>query len=142
MPTKIVHVGHAYGSYLMTLMWQKYGSLSDGAVLTGFLITTIPDDEMINVLNYNHAFPKQDDPSRFSGYGSGYMVVDNEETIQKLFYRKASLDPALLTYSEKIKQPESVGQYASEVSVGQPKPVPEFKGPILVRIQVNNLIGH
>lgn len=130
-----MHVGHAYGSYLMQLMWQKDGSLSDGALFTGYYINTIMETMMLNVLNYNHAYPKQNDPKRFSEYGSGYIVLDNALTIQKLFYQKATLDPALLKYSERIKQPESVSQYASETTT-EGGPVPGFKGPIMVSTKV------
>lgn len=130
-PSKIVHIGHAYGSFLMMQMFVKYGTISDGALMTGVYPNQVMVDNMLTVLNYNHAFPKEQDPKRFAEYGSGYFVLDNEQTLQKLFYQKATLDPKLLTYTEKIKQPESVGQYASEGDVVF-APAPDFRGPIMV----------
>ncbi|EHK49886.1 uncharacterized protein TrAtP1_007736 [Trichoderma atroviride] len=129
-PTKIVHVGHSYGSYVNSLMLINYPDIIDGAIFTGLYPNSIEATDPLNVLNYNHAFASESDPARFSEYGSGYFVLDNEETIQKLFFQKASMDPALLTYAESIKQPEAVGEYSSEE--GNPlAPAPDYKGPLM-----------
>jgi pimeloyl-ACP methyl ester carboxylesterase len=127
IPSKIVQVGHSFGSYLITNMLTLYGDLADGAILSGFLINT--QLGKINVLTYDHDFARQHDPVRFGEYGSGYFVLNTESCIQKLFFRKGAFEPEMLTYAEKNKQPETVGEYASE---GQPEPAPEFKGPIQV----------
>lgn len=135
LPTKIVHVGHSYGSYVNSLMLIKYPDIIDGAIFTGLYPNSIEATDPLNVLNYNHAFANESDPARFSEYGSGYFVLDNEETLQKLFFQKASLDPALLTYAESIKQPEAVGEYSSEE--GNPlAPAPGYKGPLMVSLEV------
>ncbi|KAK1241425.1 hypothetical protein MKX08_001399 [Trichoderma sp. CBMAI-0020] len=129
-PTKIVHVGHSYGSYVNSLMLINYPDIIDGAIFTGLYPNSIEATDPLNVLNYNHAFASESDPARFSEYGSGYFVLDNEETLQKLFFQKASMDPALLTYAESIKQPEAVGEYSSEE--GNPlAPAPNYKGPLM-----------
>lgn len=132
VPTKIVHVGHAYGSYMGTFMLAKYGELVDGALLTGLLLNKELVDNPITVLTYNHAFPREVNPVLFADYGSGYFVLDSEETIQKLYFQKATLDPALLAYAESIIQPESVGQYASESVLQIPSTAANYTGPILV----------
>ncbi|KAH8655478.1 Alpha/Beta hydrolase protein [Xylariales sp. PMI_506] len=130
LPTKIVHVGHSYGSYINSLMLIKYPDLIDGAIFTGLYPNNEEDTDPLNVLNYNHAFASEIDPVRFAEYGSGYFVLDNEETLQKLFFQKATLDPALLTYAESIKQPEAIGEYSSEE--GNPlAPAPNYKGPLM-----------
>lgn len=110
-PTKIIHVGHAYGSFMMALMYQNpaYAHLVDGALMTGLYINTVMLANPLTVLNYNHAFAKEQDPFRFADWGSGYFVLDNKQTLQKLFFQKETLDPVLLDYTERIKQPESVG---------------------------------
>lgn len=126
-PSKIVQVGHAFGAYLITSMLTLYGDLADGALLSGFLVNT--QLGKINVLTYDHEFARQHDPVRFREYGSGYFVLNTESCIQKLFFRKGAFEPKMLTWAEKNKQPETVGEYASE---GNPSPAPEFKGPIQV----------
>jgi pimeloyl-ACP methyl ester carboxylesterase len=132
IPTKIVHVGHAYGSYMGTFMLAKYGDLVDGALLTGLLLNNQLEDNPITVLTYNHAFPREVNPILFADYGSGYFILDSEETLQKLFFQKVTLDPALLAYAESIKQPETVGQYATENALEIPSTAANYTGPILV----------
>ncbi len=134
LPTKIVHIGHSYGSYINSLMLIKYPDLIDGAVFTGLYPNSIEATDPLNVLNYNHAFANESDPVRFAEYGSGYFVLDNEETLQKLFFQKATLDPALLTYAESIKQPEAVGEYSSEDDNPLAQAA-DYKGPLLVSLE-------
>lgn len=134
LPTKIVHIGHSFGSYVNSLMLINYPNLIDGAIFTGLYPNNIEATDPLNVLNYNHAFANESDPVRFAEYGSGYFVLDNEETLQKLFFQKATLDPALLTYAESIKQPEAIGEYSSEE--GNPlAPAPDYKGPLMVSLE-------
>ncbi|SPQ25745.1 5462d2cc-03d4-4597-83d1-91a8153b4de2 [Thermothielavioides terrestris] len=128
-PSKVVQVGHAYGAYLITVALGKYGRLADGAVLTGFLLTNLT--RMLDVLNYDHAFARQHDPVRFGEYTSGYFVLETESCLQKLFLRKGAFEPALLAYTERIKQPEAVGEYASE-GTSPLTPAAEFEGPVLL----------
>lgn len=130
-PTKIVHVGHSYGSYVNSLMLINYPDIIDGAIFTGLYPNSIEATSPLNVLNYNHQYANESDPTRFSEYGSGYFVLDNEQTLQKLFFQKQSLDPAVLTYANSIKQPEAVGEYSSED--GNPlAPAPNYKKPLMV----------
>lgn len=140
LPTKIVHIGHSFGSYINSLMLTNYPDLIDGAIFTGLYPNNIEATDPLNVLNYNHAFAKERDPVRFAEYGSGYFVLDNEETLQKLFFQKATLDPALLTYAESIKQPEAVGEYSSED--GNPlAPAPDYKGPLMVSLEQSHTLA-
>ncbi|KAL2170679.1 hypothetical protein VTG60DRAFT_4521 [Thermothelomyces hinnuleus] len=125
-PSKVVQVGHSYGSYLIVLMLSKHADLTDGAILTGFLLTDLP---IINVLHYDHEFAREHDPVRFGRYPSGYFVLNTKSCLQKLFLRKGAFDPEMLDYTDKIKQPEAVGEYASE-GTNLPSPALGFNGPI------------
>ncbi|KKP00388.1 hypothetical protein THAR02_07517 [Trichoderma harzianum] len=130
VPNKVVHIGHSFGSYINSLMLINYPDIIDGAIFTGLYPNSIEATNPLNVLNYNHAFAKESDPVRFAKYGSGYFVLDNEETLQKLFFQKATLDPALLTYADSIKQPEAIGEYSSEDD-NPLAPAPNYKGPLM-----------
>ncbi|KAK7210060.1 hypothetical protein V2G26_017238 [Clonostachys chloroleuca] len=129
VPSKVVQIGYSFGSFLIQNVLARYPDLGDGAVLTALYPNTIPFDKMIDVLHYDHEFPKENDPTRFSEYGSGYFVLSNEADLQKLFFQKRSLDPALLTYTEKIKQPETLGEYASE-GLSSYLVADNFRGPV------------
>ncbi|KAK3395298.1 hypothetical protein B0H63DRAFT_386992 [Podospora didyma] len=128
-PTKVVHVGHSLGSFITFSFLVSYGKLSDGALLTGFLLSSKLGS--IDVSRFNHDFAYQHDPVRFAEYKnkSGYIVLKTESDIQKLFFHKDSFEQQLLTYNNQIKQPETVGEYASEGTVGF-LPAYDFTGPI------------
>jgi pimeloyl-ACP methyl ester carboxylesterase len=131
-PSKVVQVGHAFGSYLIAGMLARYGNLADGAILTSFLITKL--NRTIDVLHYDHEFARQHDPVRFGEYRSGYFVLNTESCLQKLFFRKGAFEPEMLTYAERIKAPEAVGEYASE-GTNPLSPAAEFRGPIQVSLE-------
>jgi hypothetical protein len=82
-------------------------------------------------LHYDHEFARQHDPVRFGEYPSGYFVLNTESCLQKLFFRKGAFKPEMLTYAERIKAPEAVGEYASE-GTSPLSPAAEFRGPIQV----------
>ncbi|KAK3349041.1 hypothetical protein B0T25DRAFT_456969 [Lasiosphaeria hispida] len=127
-PSKIIHIGHSLGSFITFFFLSSHGALSDGALLTGFLLNT--QLGTIVVSHFDHEFAAQHDPSRFAAYPSGYIVLTTQSDIQKLFFRKDGFEPALLEYAEKIKQPEAVGEYPSSDSAAF-VPAKEFKGPVL-----------
>ncbi len=136
-PSKVVQVGHSFGSFLIAGMLARYGNLTDGAILTGFLLTKL---SLLDVLHYDHEFARQHDPVRFGEYPSGYFVLNTESCLQKLFFRKGAFEPKLLTYTERIKQPEAVGEYASE-GTSPLSPALEFRGPVQVSLERSTLFG-
>ncbi|KAL2187887.1 hypothetical protein L209DRAFT_764701 [Thermothelomyces heterothallicus CBS 203.75] len=101
---RLIISSHSYGSYLIVLMLSKHADLTDLPIL-------------VNVLHYDHEFAREHDPVRFGCCP------------QKLFLRKGALDPEMLDYTDKIKQPEAIGEYASEGN-NLPSPALGFNGPI------------
>lgn len=129
-PTKIVHVAHSYGSVLLQALLAKYGdTLTDGAILTGFFLSS--QIGVNNVAHFDHDYPRAADPVRWAEYTSGYIVLSNKSTLQKLFFAKDGFEEKLLDYTEKIKQPETVGVYASEGTL-QFAPAVGYTGPAMV----------
>ncbi|KAK3319106.1 hypothetical protein B0H66DRAFT_257139 [Apodospora peruviana] len=131
VPSKIVQVGHSYGSFIIAPMIVKYGSLADGALLTGFFPN--PRLGTVDVSHYDHAYVHDIDPVRWAAYGPGYFILANTLVLQKLFLHKPGFEPALLTYMSEILQPEAVGEYPS----GDSLPLPdlhatEFTGPVQI----------
>jgi pimeloyl-ACP methyl ester carboxylesterase len=128
-PSQIVHVGHSYGSFIMAGMLEKYGSISDAAIMTGFYLTN--QLGTVDVAHFNHEYAAQHDPERFGGYGSGYFVLTSESTLQELFLRKGGFEPDVLTYLETIKQPEGIALYPSGDTY-MLAPAMDFRGPVMV----------
>jgi pimeloyl-ACP methyl ester carboxylesterase len=129
-PKTIVHVGHSYGSLLIYGLLFKYSDMSDAALLTGFLPNSTHLSD-IKVAVFEHDFAPVSDSARFGQFPSGYIVLTSENTLQKLYFTEATLEADMLTWTEKVKQPEAVALY---VSSGQAfaQPGPAFKGPVQV----------
>ncbi|OTA62228.1 hypothetical protein K449DRAFT_369724 [Hypoxylon sp. EC38] len=126
-PEHIVHVGHSFGSVLITGLLIQHGDMSDAALLTGFL----PNIHLgeVPVATFEHDFAPVHDPVRFGKFPSGYIVLTSENTLQKVYFTKDTLDPELLTWTEKVKQPEAVALYASSGQAYE-NPGPAFTGPV------------
>jgi pimeloyl-ACP methyl ester carboxylesterase len=127
-PTQIVHVGHSFGSLLIFGLLKKNGDMSDGALLTGFLNST--QLGAVPVATFEHDYAATHDPVRFGHFGSGYVVLTTLNTLQKLYFTKATLDSELLDYTEKVKQPEPVAVYASGAQVFAAENSGLFRGPV------------
>jgi pimeloyl-ACP methyl ester carboxylesterase len=129
-PKQIVHVGHSFGSQLIFGLLKRNGNISDGALLTGFLNSTQLGN--VPVVNFEHDYAATHDPARFGRFGSGYVVLTTLNTLQKLYFTKKTLDPELLEYTEKIKQPHPVAVYAAGPQAFAGENTGLFRGPVQV----------
>ncbi|KAI2618359.1 hypothetical protein GGR54DRAFT_605157 [Hypoxylon sp. NC1633] len=120
-PQHIVHVGHSYGSLLIMGLLLQHATTSDAALLTGLLSSTHMSD--VPVATFEHDFAPVSDPARFGQYPSGYIVLTTENTLQKVYFTQATLDPALLTWAE------AVALYASAEQAFA-RSGPAFRGPV------------
>ncbi|KAB5566255.1 hypothetical protein GE09DRAFT_1106058 [Coniochaeta sp. 2T2.1] len=104
-PKKIIHVGHSFGSICTIGLLQVNGSISDGAILTGFL----PNNQLsgVSVGTWGFEYARESDPKRFGDRGSGYLVQKTKYNVQLSFLKKGTFESALLDYAESIKQPNS-----------------------------------
>jgi pimeloyl-ACP methyl ester carboxylesterase len=135
-PTKVVHVSHSFGSVITAGLLSKYGNLSDGALLTGYLLSS----QLGNVKNeaFGYEFAATSDPRRFSDRPSGYLVQATASNVQQIFFKKGSFEPELLVYAEKIKQTTTVVEPMSAATVAG-IPALQFKGPVQVRANAARL---
>jgi pimeloyl-ACP methyl ester carboxylesterase len=128
-PDKIVHVGHSFGTICTIGLLQINGSISDGAILTGFL----PNNQLggISVGTWGFEFARESDPQRFSDRGSGYIVQKTKYNVLLSFLKKGTFEPALLDYAEQIKQPNSLSEF---ISIGAifGTPAKDFKASVQV----------
>lgn len=83
--TRVIGVGHSYGSIILLAQTAKYPTDVDGAVLTGFVnnVANLPNTVIAN----NPAIASINDPSRFLGLPYGYLVNDSPISVQLTFYR-------------------------------------------------------
>lgn len=81
--------------------------------------------------SWGFEFAKENDPRKFSDRGSGYITQGTKYNIQLSFLKKGTFEPALLDYAEKIKQPNSVSEFAS-IAATFGTPTANYKGPVQV----------
>jgi pimeloyl-ACP methyl ester carboxylesterase len=126
-PTKVVHVGHSFGSFLTSAFIGKYGDLTDGAIITGFLLGQYLASTGSTTFSVEYAATSSPPYDRPSGY-----VVSKKNGIQNVFFGGdpgTAFTSELLDYGNDIKQPVPIGEFASAfwlpVNFG-----PSFKGPV------------
>ncbi|EMC95826.1 hypothetical protein BAUCODRAFT_71197 [Baudoinia panamericana UAMH 10762] len=127
VPDKVVHVGHSFGSVMTSAFIGTYPELSDGAVITGYVLNKYFGS--IGWTSWDVQFANESDIpfSRPSGY-----VVDSKSGIQNVFFG-GNLTTAFtrqqFDYGNSIKQPVPIGELASSYQLVYVTG-PRFEGPI------------
>lgn len=114
-PDKVVHIGHSFGSVLTSAFIATYSDLTDGAIITGFVLTKILGSS--GSVSWAVEYPATGCPKfqRPEGY-----VVSQKVGIQNLFFAgdpKTAYTPELLDYGVSLKQPAPVGEFASAFNI-------------------------
>lgn len=126
-PRKVVHLGHSFGSFLTSAFIANYGPLSDGAIITGYLLTEHLASAGATSFSAEYAATSSPPFDRPSGY-----VVCQKSGIQNIFFGgnpKTAFTPELLDYGNDIKQPVPIGEFASAFwLIGNYGP--SFKAPV------------
>lgn len=112
---KFVHVGHSFGSIVTSAIPAKYPELTDGVILTGFVISPHTFQYIQGARGYQ--FAKENDPEKFSDRGSGYIVAGTKYCLQSAFFGGGTFDPKLLEYAFDIRQPSTVGEGRSGIAL-------------------------
>ena len=157
--TKVVHVGHSFGSVQTLALAAMYPDASDAVVLTGFSTNSSFTPYFLLGANFMQASTVQ--PLRFgsidlmmaqsliansalAGYAAGidfaslpkgqglpngYLSSGNAAADQILFLLAGYFDPMLAMYAEQIKQPVTIGEL---LTVGSAPMMNPYKKPVLV----------
>ncbi|KAJ0418381.1 Alpha/Beta hydrolase protein [Aspergillus carlsbadensis] len=127
-PKKLVHVGHSFGSLITNGLVAANPSLSDAVVLTGFSHNTSWTPLFELCLGFQLA--RTNNPARFRGYDSGYLIWGNEFDNQCAFYTYPFFDARVLKEAERVKAPFAISELLSFASV--PLAAPNFTAPVLM----------
>ncbi|KAK7432913.1 hypothetical protein QQZ08_000384 [Neonectria magnoliae] len=106
---------------------SKIVHLSDGAILTGFILGSHLGDTKTPEFGYE--FAPANDARRFGDRPSGYMVQATESNVQRIFLQKGTFDPEVLRYTESIKNTVTVGEILSG-GLQLAHPAKTYKGPV------------
>jgi pimeloyl-ACP methyl ester carboxylesterase len=108
-PSKVVHIGHSFGSVLTSAFIAKYSDLTDGAIITGFVLNQLLGKCGMAAFAVNYAgSPPYNRPS-------GYVVCQ-KSGIQNIFFAgdtDTAFTKEMLDYGDAIKQPVPIGEFAS-----------------------------
>ncbi|UKZ78165.1 hypothetical protein TrVFT333_005900 [Trichoderma virens FT-333] len=119
----VVHVGHSYGSIVTNWFLARYGSLSAGAILTGFLIDNQFANLKVEIADLSYA--PEHNPALFANRTSGYLAFE-------------TLDPNVLTYwDENIQSSLGVGEVLT-LGTGVGDVVANFTGPLQIFVGEND----
>ncbi|KAJ5716000.1 uncharacterized protein N7483_013181 [Penicillium malachiteum] len=129
-PSKIVHVGHSYGSAQTYALVAKYPSLSDGIVLTGFSLNSSFTPLFLAGANFQQASQNRTTSTQSSNkYSPGYLSSGNAGNCEFLFFYPNYFDSKILAYAEQNKQPVTVGEL---LTMGSLPTTNDFTGPVFV----------
>lgn len=100
-PKSIVHVGHSFGSIVTSAFIATYPSMSDGAIITGYVLNEHLGE--VGRSSWNVKFA--------SDWPSGYVVMQ-KSGIHSTFFG-GDFTPEMLDYGDMIKSPTAVAEIAS-----------------------------
>ncbi|KAM6486218.1 alpha/beta-hydrolase [Trichoderma sp. SZMC 28011] len=133
---QVVHVGHSYGSIVTNWFLARYGSLSAGAILTGFLIDSEFANLKVEIADLSYA--AEHNPTLFENRTSGYLAFGSLTAFQADSFKKETLDPNVLTYwNEEIQSSLGVGEVLT-LGTGVGDVVADFTGPLQIFVGEND----
>ncbi|KAJ9609437.1 hypothetical protein H2200_005764 [Cladophialophora chaetospira] len=122
--TKVVHVGHSFGSILSYALARDDPSASDGLVLQAWAMngTFFPDftfgANMIPVTDLTPAYP------------AGYFAAGNAAALHTTFLAPGQYDPDIVPYAYANGEPVSIGELLTVGGAGGG--TSNFAGPVMV----------
>lgn len=130
----IVHVGHSFGSFITNALLALDGTLSDGAILTGFIPTSHAG---LLATTQGLDFARTNDP-KFADRPDAYIVPARDIDVQTGFFSALAnktlgiggFDPALLELANNTKQPGTLAEFATLPLLTLYGPAEEFTGPV------------
>lgn len=157
--SRVVHVGHSFGSAQTYGLVATYPDISDGIVLSGFSLNSSFTGFFAAGGNFQQAQLNQ--PIRFGtestamaiqgflqtyaltdliapfdvttamsySYSPGYLVSSNANALQYQFFYPGYFDTGLLYNVESTKQPVTVGEM---LTLGSSPRINKFGGPVFV----------
>lgn len=112
---KFVHVGHSYGSIITSGLLATYPDLSDGCILTGFIVTPHSFEYPLGSRGYQLA--SEAFPDEFKHLRSGYICPGAKYNMHNSFFGGGDFDPKMLDFGWTIKQPSTVGEGRSSIAL-------------------------
>lgn len=104
-PSKIVHVGHSFGSILTHSLIVQDPSISDGVILTGTAYNQTTTDFPAFFEGARLNIANTVSPAKYHGLDSGYLAFADVYGNAASFFNPAAFDPDALWYTQHVAQP-------------------------------------
>ncbi|KAH8685770.1 Alpha/Beta hydrolase protein, partial [Tricladium varicosporioides] len=127
-PTKLVHIGHSFGSFLSNGLIATTPQLSDAAILTGIAYNGTQLGTVLESFGLRIATGQA--PGKWTGRDNGYLTWVDAPANAGAFYKGNSYDKEVLWYSEDNKQPMAIVELLTLGTL--PVAAPTFTGPTMV----------
>jgi pimeloyl-ACP methyl ester carboxylesterase len=124
--SKVIHVGHSYGSIQTYALVRDYPELSDAIILTGFS----QNGSFIADFELGGNFVAVQNSPLASQYPAGYLAAGSKSGVQSNFFAPGDFGPEALDYAYTTGQPVSQGELLTQG--GAAAGVNEFAGPVLI----------
>lgn len=128
LPSKIVHIGHSFGSVLSNALVATTPDLSDAAILTGIGYAS-GDSFGTFVEAWGLRIATLQAPGKWPGRDSEYVTGVDAASHVATFFHQDSYDQEVLRYVEDVKQPLALIELATG---GLPQAAPGFTKPTMV----------
>ncbi|KAJ8612766.1 hypothetical protein MRB53_037237 [Persea americana] len=126
--SKVVGVGHSFGSIISTGVTELHPKTFDATILTGFSVNSTGTAPFTTANNLDIA--SQNSPQRFGELNNGYLVANNIISNQYAFFRFPQFDPAVLAAAEASKQTVTFGEFFT--LGGSTGPSANYTAPVAV----------
>lgn len=130
MPSKIIHVGHSFGSFLSHALLATFPSLSDGAVLTG--IAYLKNGSGTSLEAFALRIAKHVNPLKWATRDTGYVTWADISGFVAAFFKAGTFDNAALAWAQDKAMPLAITE-ALTIPV-LPLDAANFTGPVMVRL--------
>ncbi|PHH66145.1 hypothetical protein CDD81_208 [Ophiocordyceps australis] len=117
--SKIVHVGHSFGSAITFSLTQMDPTITDAIVLTGYSQQT---GFMSGFALGGDFVPVSSLPTLVHNYTAGYVAPRSSVGVQTNFFAQGDFDPKMLTIATKNQQPAALGELLTLGSTGTMSP--------------------
>jgi pimeloyl-ACP methyl ester carboxylesterase len=126
-PSKIVHIGHSFGSCISNALIDTTPQLSDAAILTGIGYTEVPTSGAF-VEAFGLRIATLQAPGKWPGRDNEYVTWVDAPANPAAFFQGGSYDEEVLWYTEAAKQPLAAVElltlyFLPKISLGFTKPV-------------------
>ncbi|KAM0722519.1 hypothetical protein Q7P37_001960 [Cladosporium fusiforme] len=133
--SKVVGVGHSFGSIITQAITQQYPEVLDAAILTGFSTDLSGQPTFLQALNLEKANWNQHE--RFGLLNDGFLISSTVISNQIGFFKWPGFSEAVLAEVEAVKQTTTFGELNSLGGTGGP--ASEYNKPVAVVNGISDL---